>query len=69
MSETEKLLTIGEVAALASVTERTIWHWIKVKGLPSVKLGGTRRISTSDLEIWIKGNKEVCKIMKIREDS
>ena len=38
------LMTILQVAQFAQVTRSTVYNWLNHSGLPSVKVGKTRRI-------------------------
>ena len=47
--ETEELLTIKEAAELLKVTKVTVKHYIAKEIIPSVKIGGLRRIIKGDI--------------------
>ncbi len=47
-------MTIGEVADYLKVTERTIYRLAAAKKIPAFKVGGSRRFSRADIDIWIK---------------
>lgn len=42
-------LAAGEVAQVMRVTERTVKRWIHTGQLPSVKIGGLRRVTKTTL--------------------
>lgn len=42
-----------EVAETLGVSEPTVWRWVKIGELPSVKLGGRRLIPLKLLEEWL----------------
>jgi len=48
--QTEKLLTIKEAAELLKVSEVTVKRYVSKEVIPSMKLGGARRIIKND--IW-----------------
>lgn len=43
MSE-KPLVTVKQAAAAYQVTERTVWTWVAKGAVPSVRIGGTRRV-------------------------
>lgn len=45
-----QLLRIRDVARYLNVSESTVWRWVRSGKLPSVRLGGVRRIRRADLE-------------------
>lgn len=47
--------TCKEVADRYSVSEDTVWRWIRNKKILAVKIGGTYRISAEALEQFEKG--------------
>jgi excisionase family DNA binding protein len=46
----KEYLSPEEVAALFSVSLRTVYNWIKQKKIPAMKIGGVWRIRRADLE-------------------
>lgn len=48
------LLTIPMVAAQLGVSRPTVYEMIYRHGLPSLKLGGSRRVSVASLERWLR---------------
>lgn len=46
---------VPEAAALLNLHPRTVWRLVKSGALPSVKLGGSRRIRHEDLEAYLRG--------------
>lgn len=51
---TEEYISIREIARRTSLTYETVWRYIKTGELPSVKIGGSRRILTGEYERWVK---------------
>ena len=49
----EQLLTIDDVAALYSVSSKTVRRWIKTRELTAAKLGAQWRIRPRDLDLFI----------------
>jgi excisionase family DNA binding protein len=47
-------MTIGEVAALLKVTDRSIYRLEGAKKTPSVRVGVGRRFSKADIDRWIQ---------------
>ena len=58
-NETDKLLTIKEVAELLQVNESTIYRYMsdEENPLPSYKVKGITRIKKSELDAWIEKQK------------
>ena len=48
------LLTIPDVAIQLGVCRATVYNLIYRKGLPSVLLGGVRRVHPDSLQDWLK---------------
>jgi excisionase family DNA binding protein len=48
------LLTIPDVAIQLGVCRNTVYNLIYRKGLPSVLLGGVRRVHPDSLQAWLK---------------
>ena len=48
-----ELLTAKEAASYLGVKETTIWYWLKLGKLPSVKIGRARRFEKSALNAII----------------
>lgn len=52
-----KYLTVDEVATQLQVTPRTIQRWIRVEGLPAIKIGRAVRVNADDLAHWLDARK------------
>ena len=50
-------LTVPEVSAYLSLSEKTIYAWCRKGRLPSVKLGGAVRIPKKDFLVWLEARK------------
>ncbi len=48
------LLTIPDVAVQLGVCRNTVYNLIHHNGLPSVLLGGVRRVHPDSLQSWLK---------------
>ncbi len=48
------LLTIPDVAVQLGVCRNTVYNLINRNGLPSVLLGGVRRVHPDSLQSWLK---------------
>lgn len=46
----DNLLNQKQAAEFAGVNRRTIWYWIRYKGLPTVEVAGMKLIRPEDLE-------------------
>jgi excisionase family DNA binding protein len=51
---TGRLLPIKEVADRFAISEKTVRRWVATGELPSIRLGRTLRISSVDLEQYIR---------------
>lgn len=51
------LLTIGDVARLCQVSERTAWAWTR-DGLPIIRIGRLVRVQRADLDAFIASHRE-----------
>jgi excisionase family DNA binding protein len=49
-----RLLRVPEVAAILGCGRTTVYHLIKQRQLPSVRVAGCRRVSQADLEAYIE---------------
>lgn len=52
-----ELVSIEEMMKKFMVSKATIFVWIKKMGLPSIKLGGTLRFDTREVEEWVNQNR------------
>jgi excisionase family DNA binding protein len=50
-------LTIEQVAELFKINRSTVYLWID-RGMPSVKIGKTRRFIKEEIEEWISKQRE-----------
>jgi len=48
------LLTIPDVAIMLGVCRATVYNLIYHKGLPSLMVGGVRRVHPDSLQAWLK---------------
>jgi excisionase family DNA binding protein len=56
-----ELLTVGQVAALLSVGQRTVWRFRDSGRIPApIALGGSVRWRRADLEQWISAGCPDC---------
>ena len=46
-------MTVKDIAENFNVSRRTIFNWIEVDKMPSVKLGGAIRFSEEDVQAWV----------------
>ena len=54
----ERLLLLGEVAALLRVDERTVRRWTVREGLPCIHLGTRLRFSQRNVLRWVSAREE-----------
>ena len=52
--ESEKFLTVFEVASLLSVRPSTVYQWVSLGEIPHYKLGRIVRFRRKDLEAWVE---------------
>lgn len=48
------LLTIPDVAVMLGVCRATVYNLIYRQGLPSMIVGGVRRVHPDSLQVWLK---------------
>lgn len=46
-------LTVPEVAEELRISERSVWNLIRTGELPSIKVGGTRRVVRDALDAYV----------------
>jgi excisionase family DNA binding protein len=52
----DDLLTVEDLAKRGRVSQRTVRRWIKQGKLPSIKIGGLRRVRVRDWKRFISDN-------------
>ena len=52
--ESEKFLTVFEVASLLSVKPSTVYQWVSLGEIPHYRLGRIVRFRRKDLEAWVE---------------
>ncbi len=59
-SDLQKLLTVSEVATILGLSKVKVFALLKQRpnGLPSVKIGGSRRVQPNKLQTWIEQHSE-----------
>ena len=58
MNEKYKLLKTTDVAEMLCVTPRQVRNLSREKGLPSIKIGSSRRYRVEDLAVWVENQRE-----------
>ena len=53
----EKMLTVADVKEYLSVTNETVYSWIKNSGLPAYRIGKRWMFDKTELDSWIKSGK------------
>lgn len=51
------MLKVKEVAKLFSVSERTVWNWVRTNKIKSIKIGNVVRIPDEEIQKLKKTNK------------
>ena len=54
----ERLLTVGEVAALLRLHPKTIERMVREGRIPSLRLGGRLRFRPSDIVSWLAARED-----------
>ena len=57
-SELEQLLTVADVGRLLRLSRPKVYELIRQRGLPSLKIGGSRRFERASLLLWIEQQRE-----------
>ena len=50
----EKMLTVADLREYLSVTNETVYNWIKKSGLPAYRISKRWMFDKSELDMWIK---------------
>lgn len=50
----KRLLTVKEIAALFSVSERTVYRWVRKRIIPAYKLPSGLRFKNEDTELFLE---------------
>jgi excisionase family DNA binding protein len=60
ISSTQKLLlSVADVAAHLGVCRQTVYNYIYLEGMPSIKIRGMRRVHLDSLHAWLKEREQV----------
>jgi excisionase family DNA binding protein len=51
----EKIYTIEEIMEMLKVTRRTVYNYVKHRGLKTMKIGKYLRVNEKDLKDFLKG--------------
>ncbi|MCK6600086.1 MAG: helix-turn-helix domain-containing protein [Bdellovibrionaceae bacterium] len=54
MSETERWLSVEEIAAHLGVSKETIYRWLERKKVPAHRVGRLWKFKASEVDDWIK---------------
>ena len=54
-----RLWTVREVAEFLGVHQKTVYRWVAVKGLVSIRLGNRVRFDPRDVLRWVSARREV----------
>ncbi len=55
----ERLLTVKDIADLLQLSQVKVYRMISDHGLPSIKIGGSRRFRPSEVYAWIEQHGKV----------
>ena len=53
----KKMLTVSDVKEYLSVTNETVYSWIKNSGLPAYRIGKRWMFDKTELDAWIKSGR------------
>lgn len=53
--DTPHLLTVAEVQARLRISRRTAYRLIERGDLPALRIGGSVRVDSDELEVWLYG--------------
>ena len=53
----ERMLTVTDVCQYLSVTNETVYSWIKKSDIPALRVGKRWLFNKSELDQWIKAGK------------
>jgi excisionase family DNA binding protein len=62
--ERQKLWTVAEIAEYLSVEPRTVYVWVREKGMPARKAGDELRFDPDEVERWTMRDRETEKIIE-----
>jgi excisionase family DNA binding protein len=54
VSVSDRLLTVKDVAARLSLSERRVRQMLQAEELPSMKVGGVRRVDPAELDRYVE---------------
>lgn len=54
MSETERWLSVEEIAAHLGVSKETIYRWLEKEKIPANRIGRLWKFKASEVDLWIK---------------
>ena len=54
MSETERWLSVEEIATHLGVSRETIYRWLEKKKIPAHRVGKLWKFQTSEVDNWVR---------------
>lgn len=54
MSETERWLSVEEIAAHLGISKETIYRWLEKEKIPAHRVGRLWKFKASEVDQWIK---------------
>jgi excisionase family DNA binding protein len=54
MSETERWLSVEEIATHLGVSRETIYRWLEKKKIPAHRVGKLWKFQTSEVDDWVR---------------
>lgn len=56
MSETERWLSVEEIATHLGVSRETIYRWLEKKKIPAHRVGKLWKFQTSEVDDWVRSD-------------
>lgn len=54
MAETERWLSVEEIAAHLGISKETIYRWLEKEKIPANRIGRLWKFKASEVDLWIK---------------
>lgn len=54
MSETERWLSVEEIAAHLGISKETIYRWLEKEKIPAHRMGRLWKFKASEVDQWVK---------------
>lgn len=68
MSETERWLSVEEIATHLGVSRETIYRWLEKKKIPAHRVGKLWKFQTSEVDDWVRSEQSTNVDNKIKSE-